>query len=152
MVSWIPHCIDQINRTDLTVGLGGIDNFIEAGKKLRGEPHGLPQGLRVLERVGAPDRGIDEHCADDRSRRATPRFIQAHAKMRATLEDWIPKILSAQEPDGYLQTAFTLSRLAARRQGHRHQRRSATGTRRTAATTKATWRATFWSRPSTTTR
>ena len=30
--------------------------------------------------------------------------------MKATLEDWIPKILAAQEPDGYLQTAFTLRR------------------------------------------
>ena len=29
--------------------------------------------------------------------------------MKATLEDWIPKILAAQEPDGYLQTAFTLA-------------------------------------------
>jgi DUF1680 family protein len=28
--------------------------------------------------------------------------------MRATLEKWIPVILAAQEPDGYLQTAFTL--------------------------------------------
>ncbi len=28
--------------------------------------------------------------------------------MKATLEDWIPKILAAQHPDGYLQTAFTL--------------------------------------------
>jgi len=35
-------------------------------------------------------------------------IIRAHEKMRATLEDWIPKILAAQEPDGYLQTAFTL--------------------------------------------
>ena len=30
--------------------------------------------------------------------------------MRATLDDWIPEILAAQEPDGYLQTAFTLPR------------------------------------------
>ncbi len=29
--------------------------------------------------------------------------------MKATLEDWIPKVLAAQEPDGYLQTVFTLS-------------------------------------------
>jgi DUF1680 family protein len=29
--------------------------------------------------------------------------------MKATLEDWIPKILAAQEPDGYLQTAYTLA-------------------------------------------
>ena len=42
--NWIPHCIDQINRTDLTQGPGGIDNFVEAGKKLRGEPHGAHKG------------------------------------------------------------------------------------------------------------
>ena len=40
-----------------------------------------------------------------------PEIEKAQAKFRATLEDWIPKILSAQEPDGYLQTAFTLDRL-----------------------------------------
>src|ERR1035441_6786965 len=39
-----------------------------------------------------------------------PEIVQAQEKMRATLEDWIPKILAAQEPDGYLQTAFTLDR------------------------------------------
>jgi DUF1680 family protein len=36
-----------------------------------------------------------------------PEIIKAQEKMRATLEDWIPKILAAQEPDGYMQTAFT---------------------------------------------
>ena len=44
MVNWIPHCIDIINRNDVTLGPGGIDNFIEAGKKLRGEPAGLHKG------------------------------------------------------------------------------------------------------------
>ncbi|MGA2556235.1 MAG: beta-L-arabinofuranosidase domain-containing protein, partial [Verrucomicrobiota bacterium] len=34
-------------------------------------------------------------------------ILQAQQKMRATLEDWIPKILAAQESDGYLQTRFT---------------------------------------------
>jgi DUF1680 family protein len=29
--------------------------------------------------------------------------------MRTKLEEWIPKILAAQEPDGYLQTAYTLA-------------------------------------------
>ncbi len=38
-----------------------------------------------------------------------PEILAAHEKMKATLEDWIPKILAAQEPDGYLQTAFTLA-------------------------------------------
>src|SRR5438045_613238 len=36
-------------------------------------------------------------------------IIAAQEKMKATLEDWIPKILAAQEPDGYLQTAYTLA-------------------------------------------
>jgi DUF1680 family protein len=35
-------------------------------------------------------------------------IIAAQETMKATLEDWIPKILAAQHPDGYLQTAFTL--------------------------------------------
>ena len=39
--------------------------------------------------------------------RGDPDIIKAQEKFRATLEDWIPKILAAQEPDGYLQTAFT---------------------------------------------
>jgi len=35
-------------------------------------------------------------------------IIAAQEKMKATLEKWIPIILAAQEPDGYLQTAYTL--------------------------------------------
>ena len=35
-------------------------------------------------------------------------IIAAQEKMKKTLEEWIPIILAAQEPDGYLQTAFTL--------------------------------------------
>ncbi len=45
IVSWIPHCIEVISRNDVTLGPGGIDNFIEAGKKLRGEPAGLHKGF-----------------------------------------------------------------------------------------------------------
>ena len=44
IVHWIPFCIDEINSTDLTTGQGGIDNFIEAAKALRGEPHGRHKG------------------------------------------------------------------------------------------------------------
>jgi DUF1680 family protein len=38
-----------------------------------------------------------------------PEIIAAQAKMKATLEKWIPIILAAREPDGYLQTAYTLA-------------------------------------------
>ncbi|MBI4893800.1 MAG: glycoside hydrolase family 127 protein [Acidobacteria bacterium] len=110
MVNWIPHCIDQINRTDIVTGPGGIDNFVEAGKKLRGEPHGYHKGYVfsnawVHQTVEAMSIALMIDAQGDAEIEA------AHKKMRATLDDWIPKILGAQEPDGYLQTAFTLSRI-----------------------------------------
>jgi DUF1680 family protein len=113
MVSWIPHCIDQINRTDLTQGPGGIDNFVEAGKALRGEPHGAHKGYVfsnawVHQTVEAMSIALMIDPQGDQE------IMHAHEKMRATLGDWIPKILAAQEPDGYLQTAFTLPRAGGR--------------------------------------
>ncbi len=110
IVSWIPHCIDQINRTDLTQGPGGIDNFVEAGKALRGESHGAHKGYVfsnawVHQTVEAMSIALMIDAQGDAD------ILKAHAKMRATLDDWIPKILAAQEPDGYLQTAFTLPRV-----------------------------------------
>ncbi|MCX7974429.1 MAG: glycoside hydrolase family 127 protein [Candidatus Aminicenantes bacterium] len=110
IVNWIPHCIDQINRTDLEIGQGGIDNFVEAGKKLAGQPHGYHKGYVfsnawVLNTVEAMCLALMVDPQGDEE------IIKAQAKMRQTLEDWIPKILSAQEPDGYLQTAFTLPRI-----------------------------------------
>ena len=107
IVNWIPHCIDQINRTDLTQGPGGIDNFVEAAKALAGQPHGAHKGYVfsnawVHQTVEAMSIALMVDPKRDRE------ILAAHAKFRATLEDWIPKILAAQEPDGYLQTAFTL--------------------------------------------
>jgi uncharacterized protein len=107
IVNWIPHCIDQINRTDLKQGQGGIDNFIEAAKALRGEPHGAHKGYVfsnawVHQTVEAMSIALMVDPQGD------VEMQKAHEIMRATLDDWIPKILAAQHPDGYLQTAFTL--------------------------------------------
>jgi DUF1680 family protein len=107
IVSWIPHCIDQMNRDDLTLGPGGMDNFIEAAKALRGEPHGVHKGYVfsnawVHQTVEAMSLALMVDPQGDRE------IIQAQAKMKATLDDWIPKILAAQHPDGYLHTAYTL--------------------------------------------
>ncbi len=113
MVNWILHCIDQINRTDLTLGPGGIDNFVEAGKALRGEPHGHHKGY-VFSNAWVHQTVESMSIALMIDPQGDAEIIKAHAKMRATLEDWIPKILAAQEPDGYLQTAFTLSRVDGR--------------------------------------
>jgi DUF1680 family protein len=110
IVNWIPHCIDQINRGDLVQGPGGIDNFVEAGKKLAGQPHGNHKGYVfsnawVHQTVEAMSIALMIDPQGDQE------IIKAQAKMKATLDDWIPKILAAQEPDGYLQTAFTLPRI-----------------------------------------
>jgi uncharacterized protein len=107
IVNWIPHCIDQINRTDLTLGPGGIDNFVEAGKALRGEPHGSHKGF-VFSNAWVHQTVESMSIALMIDPQGDQDIIQAQQKMRATLDDWIPKILAAQEPDGYLQTAFTL--------------------------------------------
>ncbi len=113
MVNWIPHCIDIINRNDVTLGPGGIDNFVEAGKKLRGEEAGFHKGY-VFSNAWVHQTVEAMSIALMIDPQGDPEIIRAHEKFRATLNDWIPKILAAQEPDGYLQTAFTLNRAGGR--------------------------------------
>ncbi len=108
IANWIPHCIDYCERTDLREGQGGIDNFIEAGKALRGQPHARHKGYVfsnawVHQTVEAMCIALMVDPKNDQE------MIRAQDQMRKTLDKWIPIILSAQEPDGYLQTAFTLS-------------------------------------------
>ena len=108
IVNWIPHCIDFINRTNLTQGQGGIDNFVEAAKALRGEPHAAHRGY-VFANAWV-HQTVESMClALMVDPQGDAEMIAAQDKMKATLEDWIPKILAAQEPDGYLQTAYTLA-------------------------------------------
>lgn len=107
IVNWIPHCIDYINRTNLTQGQGGIDNFVEAAKALRGEPHAAHKGY-VFANAWV-HQTVESMCiALMVDPKGDQQMIKAQEDMKVTLEDWIPKILAAQEPDGYLQTAFTL--------------------------------------------
>jgi len=111
IVNWIPHCIEQIERTDITPemggGEGGIDNFIEAAKALRGEPHGRHKGY-VFSNAWVHQTVESMSIALMFDPQGDKEIIAAQDKMKQTLEKWIPIILAAQEPDGYLQTAFTL--------------------------------------------
>ncbi|MEP7000869.1 MAG: hypothetical protein ABI969_10345, partial [bacterium] len=109
ITSWIPHCIDQCTRTDIPAGRGdgGLDNFIEAAKALRGEPHAAHRGYVfsnawVHQTVEAMSLALMVDPQGDQ------QIIDAQSRMRSTLDAWIPQILAAQHPDGYLQTAFTL--------------------------------------------
>lgn len=107
IVNWIPWCIDQINRTDLTLGPGGIDNFIEAGKALRGEAHARHLGY-VFSNAWVHQTIESMSIALMIDPQGDKEIIAAQEKMKTTIEKWIPIILAAQEPDGYLQTAYTL--------------------------------------------
>ncbi|HWY77118.1 MAG TPA: beta-L-arabinofuranosidase domain-containing protein [Verrucomicrobiae bacterium] len=107
IVNWIPHCVEEINRTNLTQGQGGIDNFVEAAKALRGEPHAPHKGY-VFANAWV-HQTVESMCiALMVDPKGDPDIIAAQKNMKATLEDWIPKILAAEEPDVYLQTAWTL--------------------------------------------
>jgi DUF1680 family protein len=105
IVSWIPHCYTEVDRLDLREG--GIGNLIEAGKKLRGEP--------AKPHVGFPFSNawiyntLESMClAQMVDPEGDQEIADAQATMRAKIDEWIPIILAAQEPDGYLQTRYTL--------------------------------------------
>ncbi len=106
IVNWIPHCIDKISDPNLREG--GINNFIDAANKLPGKPYGRHRGY-VFSNAWVYNT-IESICvALMIDPQGDQEIIKAQEAMKSTLEDWIPKILAAQEPDGYLQTAFTLS-------------------------------------------
>ncbi len=106
IVNWIPHCINKISDPNLREG--GINNFIDAANKLAGKPHGRHRGY-VFSNAWVYNT-IESICvALMVDPQGDQEIIKARNFMKATLEDWIPKILAAQESDGYIQTAFTLS-------------------------------------------
>ena len=106
IVNWIPHCIDKISDPNLKEG--GINNFIAAANKLAGKLHGNHRGY-VFSNAWVYNT-IESICvALMVDPQGDQEIIKAQERMKATLADWIPKILAAQEPDGYLQTVFTLS-------------------------------------------
>jgi len=116
IVNWIPHCIEKISDPNLKEG--GINNFIDAANKLAGKPHGSHRGY-VFSNAWVYNT-IESICvALMVDPQGDQEIINAQQSMKSTLADWIPKILAAQEPDGYLQTVFTLSDRQHFSPGHR---------------------------------
>ena len=108
IVNWIPHCIDYINRTNLRKVRAVLTISSKLPKRLRGEPHGRHKGY-VFANAWV-HQTIESICiALMVDPQGDAEIIKAQQDMRETMEDWIPKILAAQEPDGYLQTAYTLA-------------------------------------------
>lgn len=105
VVRWIPHCIGKIN--DPQTAEGGIDNFLEAARKLAGATDARHKGY-VFSNAWVHNT-VEAIClALMLDAQGDPEIAAAQAAMRQTLEDWIPKILAAQEPDGYLHTQYTI--------------------------------------------
>ena len=110
IVDWIPHCIAYCERTDIAPnrGDGGIDNFTEAGKANRGEPHARHRGY-VFSNAWV-HQTVESMCiALMVDAQGDPEILAAQTHMHDTLERWIPIILAAQMQDGYLQTAYILA-------------------------------------------
>ena len=107
IVNWIPWCIDQCENPNLTQGPGGLDNFIEAAKAIKGLPHGSHKGF-VFANAWV-HQTVESMCiALMVDPKGDKEIIAAQEKMKKALEKWIPIILAGQEPDGYMQTAYTL--------------------------------------------
>lgn len=106
ITNWIPHCYNKLSEPGLKEG--GIDNFVEAGRKLAGQS--------AKGQVGPPwanayiNMTIESMCvALMMDSQGDQEIADAQKAIRSKLDEWLPKILAAQEPDGYLQTAYTLS-------------------------------------------
>ena len=111
IVNWIPHCIERIS--DPNLGNGGINNFINAADKLAGKKPEAGHRGPVFSNAWVYNT-IESICvAMMVDPQGDKEIIEAQKAMKATLEDWIPKVLAGQEPDGYIQTFFTLG-------GHPH--------------------------------
>ena len=103
--NWIPHCYAKLSDPNLPEG--GINNFIQAAQKMSGKPAKAHVGYwfsnaYVLNTIEAMCNALMIDPLGDAA------ILSAQDAIRAKLDEWLPIVLSAQEPDGYLQTWTTL--------------------------------------------
>ncbi|MGC8742430.1 MAG: glycoside hydrolase family 127 protein [Verrucomicrobiia bacterium] len=105
IVNWIPHCIEKID--DPSLPEGGIENFVQAAKKLAGEP---AKHTGPVFANGWVYNTFESMClalmVDPQS---DEQIIAAQRMIKNKIEEWIPKILGSQEKDGYIHTQITIS-------------------------------------------
>ena len=106
IVDWIPHCIDEINRTQLS-GQGGIDNFVEAAKKLRGEP-AATTGLCLLPTPGSIKPWNPSAIALMVDPQGDPEIIAAQDKMAPRWKIGFRKSSPPRNRTATCRTAYTL--------------------------------------------
>ena len=109
LTNWIPHLYAELNDTSNSVG--NINSFIQAGNLLAGRAYTVPGAdpwadAYTLNAVEAMCYALMYNAQGD------PNVLAAQATFRTNLNYWIPIILSAQAPDGYLHTYCTLHGVA----------------------------------------
>ncbi len=108
IVNWIPYIVKKMEDPKLPEG--GIWNFAEAGRKLSGATDARHIGP-VFSNGWVYD-ALESMClAQTVDPQGDKQVIESQAWMRKKTEEWVRKILSAQEPDGYLQTMFTIQNI-----------------------------------------
>lgn len=107
IVHWIPHCVGKL--CDPRTPEGSIEDFVQAGRMLAGNPDVVHVGKGFSDwfLYNTAEAMCLALMVDPQG---DPEILAAQAAMRLTLGDWIPKILSAQEPDGYLLTRATIEK------------------------------------------
>jgi len=103
---WIPHCVEQMEKG----GRGQeLLNFIHAGKVLRGEPAGKFTGRPWSDAYIY--NTIESIClALAINPEGDAELAAAQALLRRKLEEWIPIVLAAQMPDGYIHSFHVVNR------------------------------------------
>jgi len=105
IVNWIPHCVAKIDDPNLPEG--GIENFVQAAKKLAGEP---AKHTGPVFANGWVYNTLESMClAQMVDPQGDEEIIAAQKMLKNKIEEWIPKILGAQEKDGYIHTQITIS-------------------------------------------
>ena len=106
---WLPHCIRQMEAG----GAGQeLVNLVYTAKAIRGEPHGKYTGAPwsdayVYNTIEAVCLALAIDSEGD------AELSKAQVALRAKVEEWIPIILAAQLPDGYIHSFHTVN-------GHPH--------------------------------
>lgn len=106
IVNWIPYLIKKIE--DPNTREGGLDNFVQAARKVAGATDARHQGP-VFANAWVHNT-LEAMClAMMVDPKGDAEIKKAQSLIKASIDRWVKVILAAQEPDGYLNTLYTIS-------------------------------------------
>ena len=105
IVNWIPFCVSKMS--DPKTPEGSIENFVQAGRKNAGATDAKHIGPVFSD--GWFYNIVESMClAQMVDAQGDQEIITSQKALRKTLDEWVPKILSGQAPDGYLHTQYII--------------------------------------------